>query len=655
MEARRRTWFDDRGLVIAPPDDAGIPTRVPVYSGALHYWRVDPDRWERALGTLAAQGLTVVESYVPWRVHEPRRGAWEWRGAANLGRFLELARTAGLAVLLRPGPAVNAELTSFGMPEHVLAEPDVQAITARGTPVWLPSPPRAWPVPSYASTAFREHVTRWYRAVADVIGPHLAPDGPVVALGVDNEARGFFRMGAFDHDYHPDALAWWREDSGHAEAPREWHPDDVARCAAWVRWKERYLARALGAFGRVMDDAGLEGIARFHNVPGSELVHADVRAMQAAIGGPVGLDAYTRRGAFVDLARHAAALAGMATVPIAFEVGVGYAPWFPPLSAWNRGARDPTRERDQLVRLLAGGVRGFNLFMAVERERFYGAAVSAKGVLEPHAAWIAPLVTALAEVDWPALRCARPVALVATRADERFGLATCLLDPITPLASEALGLGPGGAAELGTDAGAVLARRWRATVIAALDRARVAYAIVDEGASAAELSAYRVVICPTVERVDRALWAELAAVTSTVIIGPGKPARDELDRPLATAGPRRTGKLQADALESDAGLAALAADLAELAGPADPAWRLEGAPSARSVAYADARGDVRVVIVTNDRPEPVMVELVVEAAIETAIETLRDPFDGTLMVSGGRVALRLPAHGARLLVVPPRP
>ena len=150
---------------------------MPVYSGALHYWRVDPARWDRALATLAAQGLTTVESYVPWRVHEPRRGAWEWRGAANLARFLGLARAAGLAVMLRPGPAVNAELTSFGMPEHVLAEPDVQALTARGTPVWLPSPPRAWPVPSYASTAFREHVTRWYRAVADVIGPHLAPDG----------------------------------------------------------------------------------------------------------------------------------------------------------------------------------------------------------------------------------------------------------------------------------------------------------------------------------------------------------------------------------------------------------------------------------------------------------------------------------------------
>ena len=38
------------------------------------------------------------------------------------------------------------------MPDHVLGDPACQARTARGTPVWLPSPPRAWPVPSYAST-----------------------------------------------------------------------------------------------------------------------------------------------------------------------------------------------------------------------------------------------------------------------------------------------------------------------------------------------------------------------------------------------------------------------------------------------------------------------------------------------------------------------
>ena len=46
---RRRTWFDDRGLVIAAPGpgdggDAGAQPgrRLPFYAGAMHYWRVEP-------------------------------------------------------------------------------------------------------------------------------------------------------------------------------------------------------------------------------------------------------------------------------------------------------------------------------------------------------------------------------------------------------------------------------------------------------------------------------------------------------------------------------------------------------------------------------------------------------------------------------------
>ena len=76
---------------------------------------------------------------------------------------------------------------------------------------------------------------------------------------------------------------------------------------------------------------------------------------------------------------------------IAFEVGVGFAAWLPPLDAGD----DPHRERDQLLSLLATGIRGFNLFMAVERDRYYGAAIDRTGRVEAHASWIRPLVAEL--------------------------------------------------------------------------------------------------------------------------------------------------------------------------------------------------------------------------------------------------------------------
>ncbi len=651
MEARRRTWFDDRGLILAGAGAAGAPAgsdrRLPFYAGAMHYWRVDPARWAACLRQMHGIGLTIVETYIPWRVHEPERGVFDWTGQHDLARFLELAGAAGLSVVIRPGPHVNAELTCFGMPDHVVGDAACQARTARGTPVWMPSPPRAWPVPSYASQEFRDRVGAWYAAVADVVRPHLAPDGPIVAIGVDNEAQMFFRLGAYDHDYHPDAIAWWHEASGlTGDPPREWSAVDAARCVAWVRFKDQYLARGLGALATLLDGVGLDGIARFHNLPPGHHGLYDLRAIQAAIGGPVGIDAYTERDRFRELRRRATALTGNATpVPIAFEVGVGFFPWFPPL---DHGG-DPQRERDHLLTLLAGGARGFNLFMAVERDRYYGAAISGSGAVEPHATWIRPLVAALGEVDWPALRRTPLIALVDTRADARFGIASSVIDPMTPVLAEVLDLGPGGAAELGTDLGAIAARRWQTAIASALELAQIPYAIVEESATADELATYRAVIVPTLDRVDRELWGRVRALAEAkrtiVVIGPGTPTRDELDQPIVDQPPRRMGRLKDGSLVD---LPGLAGDLAGLVGELSEAWQIERPDDVRSYAYANDAGAARVVFVANDGAK--QANAVVLAG--DGAKALRDPFTGErLRVAGGKLTVPLPSRGVRMLIV----
>jgi beta-galactosidase len=652
VELRPRTWFDDRGLVIAGAAGAGADRRLAFYAGAMHYWRVDPARWARCLGAIHDLGLTLVETYVPWRVHEPRPGSRAWTGARDLARFLEAARAAGLGVVLRPGPHINAELTGFGMPDHVLGDPACQARTAHGSPVWLPSPPRAWPVPSYASAAFRERVRAWYGAVAEVVRPYLAPDGPVVAIGVDNEAAMFFRLGAYDHDYHPDAVTAWRETSGlDGDPPREWRPDDAARCISWVRFKDQYIAHALGAFGAALDDAGLGRVARFHNLPAGHRL-ADLRGIQRAIGGPVGIDAYTPRAEFRELRRRAVfAVGNAAPVPIAFEAGVGYAAWLPPLDAGD----DPHRERDQLLSLLAAGLRGFNLFMAVERDRFYGAAIAASGAPEAHAGWIRALTAALAAVDWPALRRHAAIAVVDPRADARFGQASCVLDPMTPVIAERLGL-PGGAAELGTDPAAVAQRRWHTAITRALDLARVPYAIVDESASESDLAGYRAVIAPTVARIDRGLALTLRALVehkrAIVVIGPGTPSHDELGQPLGDdALPRRVGRLKAGSLDDVPGLAA---DLAALAGEPSDAWQIERPDEVHAYAHCDSEpgGEVRVLFVASDARRPVTAVVLVPAQTEGGARALRDPFSHErIVVADGRAAVDLAARGVRMLIV----
>jgi beta-galactosidase len=654
VEARRRTYFDDRGLKLENGRS------LPFYAGAMHYWRVEPSQWAPCLRAMHSLGLTIVETYVPWRVHDPQGGRHVWTGERDLGRFLEAAWAAGLAVVLRPGPHVNAELTSFGFPDWLLADPQCQARTAHGSPAFLPVPPRAFPIPSYAATQFHDHVRTWYGAVADIVKPYLGPDGPVVAIGVDNEAQLFFRTGAFDLDYHPDALAWWRDASGLDEPPREWHANDAARCVLWLKHKDEYIARALGTFAKILDDVGLGELARFHNLPPGHYGHYDLRSIQSAIRGPVGIDAYTPRAEFPELRRRAAALVGKAApLPLAIEVGVGFFPWFPPLDVpgdqseniWSTGDHsrgdDPTRERDHLLTLLASGVRGFNIFMAVERDRYYGAAISARGKVE--ATWLKPLLDALAEVDWPSLRRKAVLALVDSRADARIGIASNVIDPVTPILAELLQLGPGGAAELGTDPAAIAARRWQTALTRALELAQVPYAIIDEATSEAELAQYRAVIAPTQDRIDRGLWQRLRAVAehkrAIVVIGPSTPTRDELDQPLADAAPKRIGKLNEGSLDDIAGLAD---DLVALAGELSEDWTIERPDEVRAMAYADAGGATRVVFVVSDAAKPVTA---VVFASEAAT-SLRDPFTNeTLRVTGGKVSVAMHAGGVRMLIV----
>ncbi len=394
MEERRRTWFDSRGLVLSGPSER----RVPFFGAAMHYWRVPRALWRSALDELAGLGVTIVESYVPWGVHEQARGRFDWRGDKDLGAWLDEVAAAGLVAALRPGPHINAELTFFGFPERVVRDPDMQAVSARGGPVWLPAPPRAFPVPSYASTKFHDEVAAWFAAMGAIAGPRRWPDGPVVAIQVDNEPQMFFRLGAFDHDYHPDALAAWKAASGDDEdAPREWSPESAGTCAQWVRWKDEHLADALARFGKALDAAGLDGLARFGNLPPGEPWFTDLPRLEAAVAGPVGIDVYAGGGDLSKVRRRALHLSGSTThVPLVPELGCGFVPYAPPFSDDD--------QRAVTLALLAGGVRGFSFYMGVCRDRWMGGILDEEARPRPTARWVGRLLAALAELDWPALR-----------------------------------------------------------------------------------------------------------------------------------------------------------------------------------------------------------------------------------------------------------
>ena len=638
MDARPRTELTERGLRLADG------RTVDFFTAEIHYWRLPRSAWGPCLAAVAELGFEIVSTYVPWSVHEVAAGRFDWTGARDLPAFLDEVEAAGLLAVVKPGPHVNAELTDFGFPERVVRDRAMQAVSGRGTPMWLPAPPHMFPVPSYASAGFRAAAGAWLAEVGRVVAPRRHPDGPVVAVQVDNEFQSFFRLGAHDGDYHPDAIAWWREETGEeGDPPRSYDP---ARSVRWVAFKEVYAERALAWVRGALDEGGLGDIAHYHNAPPSQpaLVHLP-RAAHAS-GGPAGLDFYHRARDYAAVRERALYLGGTgAPLPIAAEIGVGGPPWLPPMS--------PEDQAEVTRGILAGGARGLCFFMVVDRERWYGAPVSETGALRPPADFLRRLLAALREVEWTSLRRRAPAALVLGRAESRHAIATSMADPLSPVLTELLDLGPGGAAELARDRAPALHRRWMRAVADALDAAGVGWDLVDEDAPDERLAGRRLVIAPTLARVDRRLWSRLHALArggeARVVIGPERPERDELDRPLGAdaALPRRVGLLRAASLDD---LAGLAADLASAAGEGPrEIERVDPSTPVHISVFEDSQGAVRALTLGNPGGAPVDAWLAIPAG-----SCLVDPLSGEeWRAEDGRVRISLGACGVRFLTFTP--
>ena len=54
-------------------------------SGDFHYFRCLPGGWLRRLKLMKDFGLTAVQTYVPWNLHEPSPGQFDFTGHLDLG------------------------------------------------------------------------------------------------------------------------------------------------------------------------------------------------------------------------------------------------------------------------------------------------------------------------------------------------------------------------------------------------------------------------------------------------------------------------------------------------------------------------------------------------------------------------------------------
>jgi beta-galactosidase GanA len=141
-----------------------------VYTTAVEFdpWRTpSPSLWLDDLQKAKAEGYNAVTVYFDWDYNSPSPGAYDFSGVRNYNEFLNMAQEAGLYVIARPGPYINAETDGGGIPSWVLTAPNGY---------------RNYTQP-YLSAA-----RQWLSEIDPIIAAHqVTKGGDVIAYQVENE------------------------------------------------------------------------------------------------------------------------------------------------------------------------------------------------------------------------------------------------------------------------------------------------------------------------------------------------------------------------------------------------------------------------------------------------------------------------------------
>lgn len=143
-----------------------------IASGDMHYFRFFKDGWRRRLELMRDFGLTCVQTYVPWNLHEKTEGEFDFSDNLDIAAFIRLCGEVGLKVLLRPSPYMCSEWDFGGLPWWLLKNADVKI--------------------RCLDDSFMPYVTRYTKRLCKEFVPLLSTNGgPIIAVALENEYGSF--------------------------------------------------------------------------------------------------------------------------------------------------------------------------------------------------------------------------------------------------------------------------------------------------------------------------------------------------------------------------------------------------------------------------------------------------------------------------------
>ena len=138
-----------------------------IISGEMQYYRVDPAEWEDRLLKMKGALVNCVSSYIPWGLHEPQKGAFDYQGFKDVFLFNQMADSLGLYSILKPSGYICNEFTGGGFPAWLWAE-------------------EGWP--RTADPAFLAAIDRWLENIIPQLNPYqITEGGNMIFCQLENE------------------------------------------------------------------------------------------------------------------------------------------------------------------------------------------------------------------------------------------------------------------------------------------------------------------------------------------------------------------------------------------------------------------------------------------------------------------------------------
>ena len=358
---------------------------IPLLSGEVHYWRLDPANWRPVLNRAREMGLQVIATYVCWDFHELEPDRYDFRGETNprrnLLRFLDLLTEEGFWIILRPGPYIYSEWRNNGVPDDA-------ARLHRLDPL------------------FQERAQPYMRAVVEATRSYLATNGGRIILWqaeneIDpwaswyTEQLGLGQQPGPFHDFLRERYgdveslnAAWRtsytslEDARAVTEMFPAKPDLMRRYLDVTRFQHWYVTRVADWAVKMYRHCGVDVPIYLNAYSGVSIQPWAELELIADLAGP---DIYPSRELslrpdehrkFLEAVRYTRAYSRLPYIP-EFEAGI----WHDWLG--DVGILTPNHYRMICLSALLAGAAGWNWYMLVNRDNWYQCPINEWGRTRP--------------------------------------------------------------------------------------------------------------------------------------------------------------------------------------------------------------------------------------------------------------------------------